>query len=118
MKADDFAAWLSAISRMSEGQRAAALAALEKAGSAAAAEAEVSGKKSGKRGRREDALGTTGVERQRHRYDPQWNEYGGRRRRPRQRDDDGSSQIVGKRGKPDAIECHRAASVIHGGTIA
>jgi transposase-like protein len=63
MTADDFAAWLSAISRMSEGQRAAALAALEKAGSAAAAEAEVSGKKSGKRGRREDALGTTGVER-------------------------------------------------------
>ena len=63
MKADDFAAWLSAISRMSGGQRAAALAALEKAGSAAAAEAEVSGKKAGKRGRREDALGTTGVER-------------------------------------------------------
>jgi transposase-like protein len=63
MKSDDFAAWLSAISRMSEGQRAAGLAALEKAGLAGAAEAEVSGKKAGKRGRREDALGTTGVAR-------------------------------------------------------
>jgi hypothetical protein len=63
MKADDFAVWLSAISGMSEGQRAAALAGPGKAASAAAAEAEASGKKAGERGRREDALGTAGVER-------------------------------------------------------
>ena len=63
MKADDFAVWLSAISGMSEEQRAAALAALGKAGSTGAAEAEASGKKAGERGRRADALGTTGVER-------------------------------------------------------
>jgi hypothetical protein len=31
MKAEDFAAWLSAISGMTEGQRTAAIAALEKA---------------------------------------------------------------------------------------
>jgi transposase-like protein len=41
----------------------AALAALEKAGSAATTEAEVSGKKAGKRARHADALGTSGVER-------------------------------------------------------
>ncbi len=57
MKADDFAGWLAAISEMSEAQRAEAVAAL------AAAEAEVSGRKAGRRGRREDALGTAGVER-------------------------------------------------------
>jgi hypothetical protein len=47
MTADDFAVWLLAISGMSEGQRAAALAALGKARSAAAAEGEASGKKAG-----------------------------------------------------------------------
>ena len=62
MKVEDFAAWLSAISGMSEDQRREAMVALEKAsvvGGAAAASA----KKGGKRGRQEDALGTTGVER-------------------------------------------------------
>ena len=62
MKGEDFAAWLSAISGMSEDQRRKAMVALEKAsvvGGAAAASA----KKGGKRGRHEDALGTTGVER-------------------------------------------------------
>ena len=56
------AAWLSAISGMSEDQRREAMVALEKAsvvGGAAAASA----KKGGKRGRQEDGLGTTGVER-------------------------------------------------------
>ena len=57
MKSEDFSAWLSAISGMSEAQRAEALAALERA----AAEAGSSGKTRGER--REDALGTTGVER-------------------------------------------------------
>ena len=58
MKVEDFAAWLSAISGMSEDQRREAMVALEKAsvvGGAAAAPA----KKGGKRGRHEDALGTT-----------------------------------------------------------
>ena len=62
MKVEDFAAWLSAISGMSEDQRREAMVALEKAsvvGGAAAASA----KKGGKRGALEDALGTTGVER-------------------------------------------------------
>ena len=62
MKVEDFAAWLSAISGMSEDQRREAMVALEKAsvvGGAAAASA----KKGGKRGRQEDGLGTTGVER-------------------------------------------------------
>ena len=62
MKVEDFAVWLSAISGMSEDQRREAMVALEKAsvvGGAAAASA----KKGGKRGRQEDALGTTGVER-------------------------------------------------------
>src|SRR5271154_6232059 len=62
MKVEDFAAWLSAISGVSEDQRREAMVALEKAsvvGGAAAASA----KKGGKRGRQEDALGTTGVER-------------------------------------------------------
>ena len=57
MKSEDFLAWLSAISGMSEAQRAEALAALERA----AAEAGSSGRTRGER--REDALGTTGVER-------------------------------------------------------
>jgi transposase-like protein len=61
MRSEDFSAWLSAISEMSGAQRAEALAALEKA--AGDAEAEVSGKKAGRRSRREDALGTTSVER-------------------------------------------------------
>ena len=56
MKSDDFLAWLSAISGMSAGQRTEALAALERAGGDASSE-----KTRGQR--REDALGTTGVER-------------------------------------------------------
>jgi transposase-like protein len=64
MQAEDFRAWLSAISGMSEGQRAEALAALEKAGAVAAvAEAGASAKKPGRRRRREDVLGTTSAER-------------------------------------------------------
>ena len=62
MRAEDFAAWLSAISGMSEGQRTEAMAALEKA-ITAGAEARASAKTGGKRSRQEDALGTTGVER-------------------------------------------------------
>src|ERR1700729_1587566 len=62
MRVEDFAAWLSAISGMNEGQRTEAIAALEKA-SAVGAEGGGSAKKTGKRGRREDALGTTSVER-------------------------------------------------------
>ncbi len=62
MKAEDFAAWLSAISGMSEGQRREAMAALAKAG-AVGGEGAASAKKDGKRSRREDALGTTSVER-------------------------------------------------------
>ena len=53
MKVEDFAAWLSAISGMSEDQRREAMVALEKAsvvGGAAAASA----KKGGKRGRQEE----------------------------------------------------------------
>jgi transposase-like protein len=61
MKAEEFAAWLSAISGMNEGQRTEAIAALEKA-SAVGAEGG-SAKKAGKRGRQKDALGTTGHER-------------------------------------------------------
>jgi hypothetical protein len=61
MKAEDFAAWLSAISRMNEGQRAEAMAALEKAG-AVGAEGGASAK-AGKPSRREDALGMTSHER-------------------------------------------------------
>jgi transposase-like protein len=64
MQAEDFTAWLSAISGMSEGQRAEALGALEKAGAVAAvAEAGASVKKPGRRRRREDVLGTTSAER-------------------------------------------------------
>src|SRR6202020_1064893 len=62
MKVEDFAALLSGSLGVSEGQRGEAMVALEKAsvvGGAAAASA----KKGGKRGRHEDALGTTGVER-------------------------------------------------------
>ena len=62
MKAEDFAAWLSAISGMSGGQREEAMAALEKA-SAVGAEGGASAKKEGKHGRQEDVLGTTSVER-------------------------------------------------------
>jgi transposase-like protein len=62
MKAEDFAAWLSATSRMNEVQRGEAIAALEKA-SAVAAEAKAEGKKAGRHSRREDALGTTSHER-------------------------------------------------------
>ena len=62
MTSEDFSAWLSAMSLLSEGQRAEAMAALEKAG-VTAGEAEASAKKAGRRSRREDALGTTGVER-------------------------------------------------------
>jgi transposase-like protein len=62
MKAEDFAAWLSAISGMSEGQRSEAMAALEKA-SVVGGAAGASAKKGGKRRRQEDALGTTSVER-------------------------------------------------------
>jgi hypothetical protein len=46
MKAEDFAAWLSAISGMNEGQRTEAIAALEKA-SAVGAEGGGSAKKAG-----------------------------------------------------------------------
>ena len=62
MRAEDFAAWLSAISGMSEGQRREAMAALEKTSEVGSA-AGASAKKVGKRSRQEDALGTTGVER-------------------------------------------------------
>ncbi|MBV8071878.1 MAG: IS1595 family transposase [Acidobacteriaceae bacterium] len=58
MTSEDFAAWLSAISGMSDSQRAEAKAALEKA-TGAGSEAT----KAGRRNRREDALGTSGVER-------------------------------------------------------
>ncbi len=57
MKSEDFSVWLSAISGMSEAQRAEGLAALERA----AADAGSSRKATGKR--TEDALGTAGVER-------------------------------------------------------
>ena len=60
LKAEDFTAWLSAISGMNEGQRAEAVAALEKA-RAVGAEGRGSAKKAGKHGRQEDALGTTSV---------------------------------------------------------
>ena len=55
MQAEDFTAWLSAISGMSEGQRTEALAALEKADAVAGgAEAGASAKKASRRRRRED----------------------------------------------------------------
>jgi transposase-like protein len=64
MKAEDFAAWLAAISGMSSAQRAEAFTRLEKAGAGGAdAAAESSEQGPGKRGRREDALGTTSLER-------------------------------------------------------
>ena len=62
MKAEDFAAWLSAISGMNEGQRAEAVAALEKA-SAVGAEGGGSAQRASQRGRQKDALGTTSHER-------------------------------------------------------
>ena len=57
MKGEDFSAWLSAISGMSEAQRAEALAALEKAAAGAGRSTKTRGS------RRGDALGTAGVER-------------------------------------------------------
>ena len=62
MKGEDFAAWLSAISGLNEGQRTEAIAALEKA-SAVGAEGGGSAKKAGQRSRQKDALGTTSHER-------------------------------------------------------
>jgi hypothetical protein len=62
MQAEDFAAWVAAISGMSSGQRSEAMAALEKA-SVVGGAAGASVKKGGKSSRQEDALGTTGVER-------------------------------------------------------
>jgi transposase-like protein len=62
MKADEFAAWLLAISGMSEGQRREAMAALETARVAGGA-AGASAKKGGRGNRQDDGLGTTGVER-------------------------------------------------------
>jgi transposase-like protein len=64
MKGEDFAAWLAAISGMRSAQRAEAFARLEKAGAGGAdAVAESLGPGPAKRGRREDALGTTSLER-------------------------------------------------------
>ena len=57
MKSEDFSVWLSAISGMSAAQRTEALAALKKAAADAASGMKTTGK------RRQDALGTTGVER-------------------------------------------------------
>ncbi len=57
MKAEDFSAWLSGISGMSEAQRAEAVAALEKAAAGAGRSTKTRGS------RRGDALGTAGVER-------------------------------------------------------
>jgi transposase-like protein len=62
MKSEDFAGWLSAISGMSEGQRLEAMAALEKA-AGVGREAGSGARKAGRRSRREDALGASGVER-------------------------------------------------------
>ena len=64
MKAEDFAAWLAAISEMSSAQRAEAFARLEKARAGDADPvAGSSGPGPAKRKRREDALGTTSLER-------------------------------------------------------
>src|SRR5271167_4357540 len=64
MKAEDFAAWLAALSGMRSAQRAEAFATLEKAGAGGADPvAESSGPGPAKRGRREDALGTASLER-------------------------------------------------------
>jgi hypothetical protein len=64
MKAEDFAAWLAAISGLSSAQRAKAFARLEQAGAGDADPvAESSGRGPGKRGRRGDALGTASLER-------------------------------------------------------
>src|ERR1700742_4843202 len=57
MTSEDFSVWLSAISGMSAAQRTEALTALKKAAADAASGMKTTGK------RREDALGTTGVER-------------------------------------------------------
>jgi len=67
MRAENFSAWLAAIAGMSAEQRRDALLALTKAnGVGAATPEELAGASPGKRGkhgRREDALGTTSVER-------------------------------------------------------
>lgn len=65
MRAEDFAAWLSAIGGMSAAQRGEALAALQRAGVSAPAREPAGSfaQRSAKRGRREDALGTTSLER-------------------------------------------------------
>ena len=64
MKAEDFAAWLAAISGMSSTQRAKAFARLEQAGAGDADPvAKSSGRGPGRRGRRGDALGTASLER-------------------------------------------------------
>src|SRR5665811_2636101 len=55
MKAEDFAAWVAAISGMSEGQRSEAMAAPEKA-SVVGGAAGASTKQGGRRGRQRDAL--------------------------------------------------------------
>lgn len=57
MKSEDFSVWLLAISGMSAAQRTEALTAIKKAAADAASGMKTTGK------RREDALGTTGVER-------------------------------------------------------
>jgi transposase-like protein len=61
MKAEDFTAWLSAISGMNEGQRTEVIAALGRR--ARSGPGGASAKKVGKRGRQKEALGTTSVER-------------------------------------------------------
>jgi transposase-like protein len=65
MKAEDFSTWLSGIADMTAGQRAEAVAALEKAGAAdpVSGPSEALAKRGGKRGPREDALGTMSHER-------------------------------------------------------
>src|SRR5271156_2759048 len=64
MRAEDFSTWLSAIAGMSAEQRRQALQRLGAADGEAGASGEgVASGKGGKRGRREDALGTASVER-------------------------------------------------------
>lgn len=66
MNAKEFSVWLSAIAGMSSSERDEALKALSKAGAAgsvAEPSSEASSAKGSKRGRREDALGTSGHER-------------------------------------------------------
>ena len=68
MRTEDFSAWLSAIAGLSADQRREALQALTKASSAETGSgsgdlAEASPKNRGRRGHREDALGTASHER-------------------------------------------------------